>query len=272
MENINYWWAILNIDERDYILGWNNWIDIDNLPKIESSIIEYNQLEFKKQFWTCLCTTYAWLGMFSNNSNKKINSVWRLNHTMVRSNLSDFNKKVWWLLSEWVKSVIDVEKNWIMYRIHKSNILKLINKWYTINIWIYVWEDLKLASSDWIISIEEIQTIKDKKRGHSTLINANKDWQDSYVLIKEHNITKLKNLESFINSWVVYDWAYLIVPNNVIKEYFKTKLTWNAKKDLNMWVELMKAKKIYPREFVVYQELMKETYLKKTILNCLFIY
>ena len=64
---IQYWWAIFEVDERDYLLGSNNSssiIEIEKLPKINGSVIEYNQLEFEKEFWRNMCTEYAPQGMF----------------------------------------------------------------------------------------------------------------------------------------------------------------------------------------------------------------
>lgn len=262
MQEIQYGWAIFEKDESDYLL-WsaesNSIIELDKLPIITPAIIEYNQLEFEKEFGRNLCTDYAPKWMFSNNSWIKLNQDDRYKLAKNRYHLDDFSPPVWGRLDKWVMNVIDTLNDGIMYRVHKSTIIKLIEKWYTINIWIYIGNDLKLAYWDGRITEEEIKNIKDNKWGHSTLIKPKSDWQDSYVGIKQHNISKIENLAKFLSSWFVYDWGYIIIPNNIIKEYFKKNIiTRNYIKDANYWVELMKNKKMYPREFKVYQELLKE--------------
>lgn len=256
-------WAILETDERDYIL-WassdGNFLNLEDLPKVKiEKVIEYNQLEWKEIFWFCMCTLYAGLTMYSTNAKKKIWPEKRKEMCEKRSRLPDFDKKVWWLLSVWVKTVIDETKDWIVYRTHKSNALGLIEKGYMVNIGMYIGNDFNIFSKDKILSLNEILQIKDKKYGHSICIKD--DLVNSYVWLKE-NIIKIEDKAKFINSWFVFDWVYLIVPNWVIRDkcYEMIKKMWGKEAfkfyDTISW-------KMYPREKQIFQYCLQMKFVWK---------
>ena len=146
-------------------------------------------------YWICSS------GYVSNNSWRKLIQSERYASAKNRYNLDDFNPSVWGRLDKWVMNVISTLKNWIMYRLYKKDIVELFSKGYTVNIWMYVWWDINKTYADWYISNEEIESIVSAKYWHSTLINKNTDWQDSYVWIKlPSNITKIEDINMFLNS------------------------------------------------------------------------
>lgn len=256
-------WAILEVDERDYLLWWDNSsvISIDELPQLNGSQYEYNQLEYKQDYWSCLCTCYASIWMYSNNNNLKIDWETRLNLVKDRVAQPDFNKNTWGYLAVGVNRVVNYFNNGIVYRISKNDIKKLLNKWYTINIWLYVWNDLNSVAQDKEITADEISLVKDKKYWHSTLIK----WdsrQNSYVWLKENNITKIDDLDKFINSWFVFDWAYLIVSNKTIRDYFNNLLNTKSKLEWFKFYDEI-SKDLYPREKNIFQYCLQMKYIWK---------
>lgn len=263
METLIMWWAKFREEEKSLKLWWETKriINFDSLPNINASDYQYNQLEFAEDFGSCLCTYYAPLAMYSCNNNIEIDRLKRYQWAKNRFDEYDFDENVWWYLDVWVSWVVKLFKDCLYYKIHKSEVLNLVNKWYIVNIWLYAWWDVKKAIDDWNITNEEIDKIKTTKYWHSTLIK--KDWwQDSYFWVKKYNVYSIEDNEKFINSWLVYDWAYIIIPWEIIKEVFENKMTWNYKKDTDLWVELMKQKEIYELEFKVYQELLREFYVR----------
>lgn len=264
MLTINYGWAIFEVAEQDYKMWWDgNFLSIQDLPKIEWKVFEYNQLEWEK-FWKCMCTLYAWFSMFSFNNVIKIWVKERETMCNTRYNLPDFDPKVGWYLKDWLKVVIDFHKNGVLYRIHKNEALELLEKGYIVNFGIYIGDDLKLASNDGILNNREIETIKDKKYGHSTCIYKSDSgyWVDSYVWVKTHNITKIDNIDEFIKKWFIFDWAYVIIPNKVIREKIY-KIIWEKwyKESLKLYDEISDT--MYPREKQIFQYCLQMKFIWK---------
>jgi hypothetical protein len=161
-----------------------------------------------------------------------------------------------------------------MYRTTKKEALELARKGYMVNIWMHVWNDLKVSSNDKIITQEEIKSIKDRKYGHSTCFVIDDKgwlWVDTYVWLKSN--VRIENIEEFINSWFVYDWSYVIVPNKVIRDKFN-KLIWKLwyKEALKYYQEI--SDKLYPREKQIFQYCIQMKYVwklnTKTLKNIVF--
>ena len=263
MEQIQYWWAIFEEDERDYILGWETWsiINLDNLQEIKSDIFEYNQLEFADDLWPNLCTLYAPLWMFSCNNNEVINWPTRKKLAELRSKEDDFDKNAWWRLDRWNKVIVDNLYNWIVYRVNKANILPLINKNYVVNIGMYVWWDVNKADDDWLFTIAEIDKIVNAKYWHSTLARK-EGWQDNYKDYKKPNLVKIEDLEKFINSWFVYTWCYIILPNKVVRDYFNWLIKSMTKLQAFEYYDKI-SEKLYPRERKIFQWCLQKQFIGK---------
>ena len=261
---MEYWGAILELpkwSDQDYRLWWEHsytGIPLKLLPEIESSEITYNQLEFP-EFGRNLCTLYAWLTMHSCNNNQYIEDFKRKELSKIRYEMKDFNPSIGGYLVEWIKCVVDNKENGIYYRIHKTEALQLLNKGYIVNIGIFSWNDKQLASSDGIITSEEIDTIKDKKTGHSTCLK--KDYRiDSYEGVKKHNKVKIEDIEKYINSWFVFDWAYVIVPNKVIRRFYSSLLKrMDYQKATNFFVK--SKDEMYPRERDIFQYCLQKRFM-----------
>lgn len=266
-----YWWAILELpagSENDYRLTWKTykWISLDKLPKINSLDECLNQLEYSQEYWRMLCTLYAWMCMFINNSRSFIPP--KLRKELVKERVRiNFNIKEWWYLIDWVKCVIDWLEDWIMYRIHKSEVKALLDKNYIVNIGMYVWGDFDLVSKDWQVTEDEIDKVKNAKLGHSICLKRQLKagvLLDNYEWIKPNNKIKIDDIDKFINSWFVYDWAYLIVPNVVIEKIFKQALKWVWYKEATEYAMKIE-KELYPREKKLFQRVMQLKYIWKTI-------
>jgi len=254
------WWAILELplwSELDYKL-WQ--IPIIKLPGINSTERTYNQLEWVEEFWRNLCTIYAWFTTY-NNLKKPVILPTRKTLVEKRYKLPDFDPLVWGYIPNAIKFLADEMWDCIMYRLHKSEAKTLLEKWYVVNIWIYWWSDLKEVSKDWKITEEEIKQIKDKKWGHSTCLRYNKRL-NSYEWVQENNITTIENIDEFLNSWFVYDYSYILLPNFVLRDVYNWLIDkLNSKK----WYELYYSidNKLYPREKQIFQWCMQMKYIWK---------
>lgn len=260
------WWAILELplwSELDYRL-WGvtsyRWIPIKILPWINSTDTQYNQLEWSGDFWTNLCTIYACFTTY-NNLWKNVLSPIRRKLVEKRYNLPDFNRLVGGYIPTANKLMVDEMQDTIMYRVNKSEVKGLIEKWYVVNIGIHWWNDIVQASKDWIISEEEIQNIKDKKWGHSTCIRYNKRL-NSYEWVRDNNIITIENIDSFLNSWFVYDWCYTLVPTFVLRDLYNSIINkMNSKQAFNYYNKINK--EMYPREKLIFQWCMQMKYIWK---------
>ena len=190
-----YNWALLEVSENDFILGGD--FDINKLPKIEKQIFEYNQLEFKQTYGYCLCTAYARIWVASDNLGTNINMKQRQDLVKLRYNAPDFDPKVWGRLSEGINITRNylktIWKDVISYRLSTKSQLfwDLLNKWYSLNIWINVSDDLlKDMQDNWII---EKATFWKTKYWHSIRI---KDLIiDNYEWIFKYNKYKVKRFK-----------------------------------------------------------------------------
>jgi hypothetical protein len=262
MDEIITNWCIFNEYEEDYKLWWEqSLLDLSLLPKINSWNNEYNQLEYKDKYGSNACTIYAPIWMYSNNLNLELDKTTRLSLVDYRTKLKDFNPKVWWYLVEWIKAVCDIQKDCLFYKVPKQQVKALNNLWYYVNIWIYAWWDVNKADDDWVFTADEIENIKNANLGHSTLLK--KDYRhDSYKGVKLHNQTKIEDIDKFINSWFVYQNAYLIIPNKVIKRYFESLLKdKNYKNAFEYYFKLSET--LYKKEKMILQYVLQMKYLWK---------
>lgn len=255
-------WCIFEEDTETPIF-WGVWfIDLDKLPNITWWIYEYNQLEFVDDFWYCLCTAYWAIWAISSNDNKEIEEYLRYSIMKARTKVR-FNPKEWWYLKDWADIVADFTW-WLSYQIPKQRIKEFLDKWYRVSFGMYVWNDYKNYTQDWILTDEEILKIKDTKFWHC-LTMKNNLIIDNYKWVLQDNTTEVDNIDKFINSWFVYDTAYLIIWEEIIRKVFIDKMTWDFTKDWDFVAELMKNKEIYPTEFRIAQKLLKDIYVNKTV-------
>lgn len=259
-------WAILDLPawaEQDYRL-WNDTqykgIPLKMLPSITSNNVCYNQLEFEKEFWDCLCTQYFWIIMHSNNTNKPISLPIR--HQLCENRVKiNFDPKVWWYLVDWIKNTIDTLKDWIMYRVHKTDIKTLLDKGYVVWIGMYTWLDINTARADWKITIAEMEKIVNAKYWHATCLRKNV-WLNSYEWVIANNKVEIENIDEYLKSWFIYDWGYLICPNFVLRDFYTSLLKW---KNQLVWQEYYNKieKELYPREKLIFQWVMQKLYIWK---------
>lgn len=258
-------WCLFIEDERNYIFWWEqSLLDLTLLPLIKSWSFEYNQNEFSKDYWFCLCTAYAPIWVYSNNIKQDINEQNRLDIVKKRVSLKDFNKKIWWYLDKWVKCISDYFWDSVYYKIPKKQIKQFLDKWYYINIWMYAWWDLDKARNDWNISKDDIMNIVNTSYWHSTILKKVWDyyWHDNYAWVKKNNVSKIEDIDKFINSWVVYQNAYIIVPNKVIKKMFEDLLkTKNYKEAFDYYYKLSET--LYNREKQILQYVLQNKYIWK---------
>lgn len=262
MEEIITNWCIFIENESDYKL-WSSQslIDLSLLPKINSWNYEYNQLEYKDKYGSNCCTIYAPIWMYSNNLNFKINADIRTKLVDYRTKLKDFDPKIWGYLVDWVKSVYDIQKDCLFYQIPKQQVKKLNDLWYYVNVWIYAGWDVNKADDDGKFTSDEIMNIVNANLWHSTLLC--KDIRhDSYFGIKTHNRTNIENIDKFINSWFVYQNAYVLIPNKVIKRYFENLL---KNKTYNQAFEyyFKLSETLYKKEAQILQYVLQMKYLWK---------
>jgi hypothetical protein len=260
---IQFWWAFFKEDIRDYILWWDNWsiIELSDLPEIKSDIYQYNQLEFVDEFGRMLCSIYGAIWMMSCNNNKEITKDERKQLVRLRCSKPDFNRNTWWYLSEWIKALIEWYNNWIYYRINKWFIKQLIDKWYVVNIWLYEWKDIRKIANDWVIDDNEVSTVVDAKYWHSTLLL--KDYRlNSYAWVLSNNLVKISNIDNFIKSWFVYDNAYILLPNKVVRDYFMKLIEWKTKLEAFEYYDSIESK-LYPMEKKIYQYCLQQVYIWK---------
>ena len=227
-------WAVFSISNKDVLLGWDSVVMAKDFKSINTNTIEYNQIEFKDQFWYCLCTAYAPMWVVSDNILIPLTEEQRKQIVKLRTSESDFNPKIWWLLNTWVDVVRRYLKsiwhNVNSYRINtKSNdFWELLDKWYRINIWINVkewfYED---AQDNWVLDKFPIWA---QEYWHSTSIK--KIWDnyivDNYKWVYKYNTFKLQDLKELIDKWIVFTWAYVLyndknlLINDLIMSFYKT--------------------------------------------------
>jgi len=212
-------WCILELpvwSETDYSLNI-----IEKLPILNiKATFTYNQLEYI-EYWPCLCTAYWPMTMYANNTFYDIQYKERKDIIEKRIQIN-FDKNTWGYLVDWVKTINDYYNKCVYYRVNKEQIIKLIALWYTVNIWLYWWNDLKSAGDDGEITEEEIKSIKDNKYWHSTCIK----W--SKRLNSYKNGTKIiDSLYKFINSRFVYDWGFVMIPNRILLQVYSNE--WDKK-------------------------------------------
>lgn len=238
-------WCLLDYDERDIILGWE--VNIDDLPDITTSTYEYNQLEWKDEFWYCTCTVYAPIGIVSDNTNRILTDKQRRELVKARTELSDFDPNVWWYLSEWINITRQYYKS-IWYKVSslrinvKTDLLKLQDKGYRVNIGMIVKDDFITDSQkDWIL--DKIPKWN-PKYWHSTSLKKIKDSYivDNYKWTHNYNRILLNDLQGLIDDWVIYEWAYLLfLDKKDIILNVKNKLMENikiesAKRAVTNWI------------------------------------
>ncbi len=258
MEEIKYW-AILEEDNETPVFG-GNIINLDKLPTIQSGQYEYNQNEFASKYGYCNCTAYWPIWAVSSNLKFEI-PLNRREQIIIARDKVRFDPKVWGYIKDWAE-IVAWMCNAVAYQIPKQRITEFRNKGYRVVIGMYVWNDYKTFTQDWHLTNEEIDKIKDTKYWHCLTIQGK--WiVDNYKWVLPDNTTDIDDLDKFINSWFVFNSAYIIIGKDILKQMFKTTFTWNYQTDANRVVELMKNKQIYPTEFEVAQELLKEIYLHK---------
>lgn len=233
-------WAILDYDERDFILGGEI-----SLPDILSPTYEYNQLEWKDEYGYCLCTIYAPIWVVSDNTNITITGKQRKELVEQRYNLPDFDANVWWLLSEGINITRKYYKS-IWYKVSslrintKEDLFNLLDKWYRVNIWMIVKDDfIEDTQKDWILNSTPIWN---PKYGHSTSIK--KIWDnfiiDNYKWTHTYNKILINDLQNLIDEWIIYEWAFVLFLD-------KSNIINNKKKQLMEDIKLESAKAFVSR-------------------------
>lgn len=257
MEAIQFWWALFREDPESYIMGGNSpWlIDLDKLPAITPLNTEYNQLEFK-EFGSNMCTCYAWIGSL-NNCVYIPNEIERHQVSKIRYTAEDFNPSVWGYLDKGINIVNDYFKRWVVYKINKRYAKNLLEKGYYVNIGMYVGWDVTVAWSDWMFTSMEIEKIVNAKYWHSTLL-VNKKRQNSYKWVKKHNVVEVEDIDKFLKSWFVYENAYVIVPNYVIRDMFRAYMKDKKKSEVFEFYD-----KLYDKEKLIFQYCLQEKYIGK---------
>lgn len=220
--------CLFSVDERDFLLGWD--ININDLPNITTSTYEYNQLEWKDEFWYCTCTIYAPIWIVSDNANRVLTDKQRKELVTERVNLPDFNPNVWWYLSEWINITRKYYKS-LWYKVSslqvnvKTDLIKLLDKGYRVNIWMIVKDDFIVDSQkDWILNNLPKWN---SKYWHSTSVKKIKDSYivDNYKWTHTYNKILLKDLQGLIDDWVIYEHAYILfLDKQDIILNFKNKL------------------------------------------------
>lgn len=238
MNDINLNWCILDYDERDFIAGGD--FNIETLPTITTNTNEYNQNEYANQYWHCLCTLYASVWVYSDNLNTSVDNWQRLELTKIRSSMKDFDKNIWWYLSEWINCVrkyFSVQS----IRVNKKDFKKILDKWYRLNIWISVKDDYLEDIKDWVLN----STPKwNTKFWHSTTLKKINDNYivDNYKDVFKHNKISVNNIDEFINSNVVFEWGYLIFSDSdnrilqIKKNIMSNIKLESARKAFELWI------------------------------------
>ena len=205
-------WAILSVDERDFI-AWGN-IDLSKLPNISTKTNEYNQLEFEAMYGRNLCTVYWPIWVVADNYST-LTKEERRELSDKRYNMSDFNPAIWWYLHEWVNATRQYCKSkWInissaRIEVWSKDFYDLLDKGYRINIGMSIKEKYLSEILNWILDTAELGR---RKSGHSLWIK--KVWDnyliDNYKNKLPHNKIKLTVLKELIANRTIYRWSYLL--------------------------------------------------------------
>lgn len=215
--------CIMQTDPRDWTFG-NSWIK--NIYEIPSQIrYEYNQLEYSRQFSAFLCTLYAPIGILSTETQTFIEATRRRTLCDLRTKMPDFDRSYGGKLVEWVNCVRrwwnaknpDETISQYAVNIHSEEFDELIQKWHRVNIGLKGNSKYNLDISDGVL---DSTNIGKTTYGHSTTIrklnNAIFKWTyviDNYCWEMKHNIYGFKDFQSFIDSGLVYETAYVFLKN-----------------------------------------------------------
>lgn len=218
-----YFWANLEEFEDEEIFGSSD-INVLDYPKNQNEkVYEYNQLEFKEKYGSCLCTYYAPIGMLADNGWVLLNGKVREEWAEVRTQMDDFIIDKWGYISKGVDLVYQIWKN-LGYGLEKFRFTKsseafnhLLENGWRLNIGLQGNSAYSRDSQDdWIVQNE----ISGKKSwGHSTTIRKIGDTEyqivviDSYKGIKKYNIYSFEDFSAFIHSPYVFNNVRAILPS-----------------------------------------------------------
>lgn len=236
-ENNIYTWAILDENTtsiNDYILWWDSDLSskIDNLPQNKFEIKEYNQwAEYESRNF---CTIYSAMWMLSDLkgikfTNEQILEVWRL---WVANWWLD--PDVWWYLYK----AIDEVRNWwnknnpndkiISFRLKVTDpeFQELMDLWYSCQIWYKTSTELYNDSQDdWIVEWNNFP----KKWWHAV---RSRIWKikivDNYFWKKKYNQYTIKQVQSLIDNWIIFNEAYVFLNYNNMAIPWITDLPENS--------------------------------------------
>jgi hypothetical protein len=229
MENYN--WTILQENETDFILGWDDF-DINNLPSIpRKDRIEFNQNEYAWEFGYCLCNLYGPIANISNNISFRPDKDQRYDLCKRRVAKPDFQPKVWGYGCVW----IDIVRNYAKLRWHdvisyivntKSQLFwDLLKKWYTLTIWITVWETFLTDAQD--NGILNQTSFWKAKFWHFNSTIEQINWkfyiQDNYKWVLKYNIYEVEELKTLIDNGIIFKTAYVFFEKEA-----KKATIWNG--------------------------------------------
>lgn len=235
-------WAILEISDLDYVAWWGVF-DIEKLPDIKTISNELNQNEFASAYGYCLCTLYGILWSAYDNI-KELSEEERKQLSKQRAEMDDFNPSVWGYISRGVDLVRKYYKKTfpnvtsIAIEVGSDTFYRALEKWYRLNIGLYIKEWYKEGTSDGVLVFDELW----KKNRYWHSLSIKKIWDlyivDNYKGIMPYNTFKIEDFKKFINE-VFFKYAYLIYnpDRNMNDEIRKNIKLESARKafDKNIW-------------------------------------
>ena len=88
-----------------------------------------------------------------------------------------------------------------------------------------------------------------------------KNINDNYkTKLRKQSENLLDNLDKYINSRFVFDYAYLLVPNKVIKQYFELVINSKTYKEAMDYYDSISAK-LYEKEKNIYRYVLQMKYI-----------
>ena len=218
------WTMLTERDEDLQIVGWE--FNLEKIPDIKLSTIEYNQNEFAKDYGYCLCSLYAPIWWAENI--KEINEKDRKDLSFARIRKTDFDINSGWYWHIWVDLIRNYlklyDKEIIQYTFKKTDSLFywFLDKWYRIIIWLSIKDEFfNDSQSDWILDSDWAWSTKYGHFATIKKVGENYCIVDNYKWVLKYNIYTIKQLDKLISNWVIFNSCYVF-------------LNWNTKK-LTIW-------------------------------------